>query len=166
MPAGPIITLANAALTARISALGAELQSLVPAWGDELMWQADPAVWNWHAPNLFPVVGALAKDTLIHQGVRYEMPAHGFLRHSLTEVIAQSADAVVFRLTDNPETRCHYPFAFTLTLAFHLEDEGRPVRNFGHRVGAAEQHTPNLRRRRRFGHRDGIRGLSAFRPVD
>ncbi len=115
MPAGPIITLANAALTARISALGAELQSLVPAWGDELMWQADPAVWNWHAPNLFPVVGALAKDTLIHQGVRYEMPAHGFLRHSLTEVIAQSADAVVFRLTDNPETRCHYPFAFTLT---------------------------------------------------
>lgn len=117
----PVVTLSNGLLTARISARGAELQSLVPIWGGEVIWQADPAVWPCHAPNLFPVVGALAKDSLIHRGIRYDMPAHGFLSQSPTEVVAQSAEAVRFLLTDNLETRRHYPFAFTLSIDFRLE---------------------------------------------
>jgi galactose mutarotase-like enzyme len=129
MPASPLVTLANPALTARISARGAELQSLVPAWGGEMMWHADPAVWGWHAPNLFPVVGALAGDSLVHRGVRYAMPAHGFLRHCMTEAIEQTADAAIFRLTDSPATWHRYPFAFTLTIAFRLDDD-RLVQTF------------------------------------
>lgn len=117
------ITIGNAALSARIALKGAELQSLVPAWGEEVIWQADPAVWGWHAPNLFPVVGALAEDTLVHQGVAYGMKSHGFLRHSLTRLAAHTDDMASFRLSDTPETRQHYPFAFELTVSFHLEED-------------------------------------------
>ncbi len=118
-----IITIANAALTARISSKGAELQSLVPCWGEELIWQADPAVWGWRAPNLFPIVGALTEDTLIHQGVRYPMQSHGFLRHSMTAVVAKAAEAADFRLADSAETRRQYPFAFELIVSFRLEED-------------------------------------------
>ncbi len=123
------IVIGNTALTARIGAKGAELQSLVPAWGEEVIWQADPAVWGWHAPNLFPVVGALANDTLVHHGARYAMKSHGFLRHSPTASVERSADAARFRLTDSPETRRLYPFAFELTVSFRLEDD-RLVQTF------------------------------------
>ncbi len=129
MTADRTITITNGALTARIGSKGAELQSLVPAWGEEMIWQADPAVWGWHAPNLFPVVGGLADDTLVHRGTRYPMKSHGFLRHSPTTVAAQEDDRASFRLVDSTETRQQYPFAFTLIVSFHLEDD-RLVQTF------------------------------------
>jgi galactose mutarotase-like enzyme len=129
MTSATSITIGNAQLTARISSQGAELHSLVPAWGGELIWQADPAVWGWHAPNLFPVVGALADDILVHGGVRYGMKSHGFLRHSLTTPVEQAADRVSFRLTDSAETRRQYPFSFALTVSYRLEDD-RLIQSF------------------------------------
>ena len=36
---------------------GAEAVSLKNAAGQEMLWQADPAVWKRHAPILFPVDG-------------------------------------------------------------------------------------------------------------
>jgi len=117
------ITIGNAALTARISAKGAELQSLVPSWGEDVIWQADPAVWGWHAPNLFPVVGGLANDTLIHQGAAYAMQSHGFLRHSLTTLVGHTDELASFRLIDTPETHQHYPFSFVLTISFRIEND-------------------------------------------
>jgi galactose mutarotase-like enzyme len=76
------VTLHNPNLAARIAARGAEPVSLVPDGGAEPMWSADPAVWPWHAPNLFPIVGALAGDILPYQGRQYPIRQHGFLRHS------------------------------------------------------------------------------------
>ncbi|MDR3435145.1 aldose 1-epimerase family protein [Telmatospirillum sp.] len=123
MTASQIVTIGNAALTAGISTKGAELQSLVPAWGGDVIWQADPAVWPWHAPNLFPIVGALTNDTLVHQGASYAMKSHGFLRHSLTTLVARTDDAASFRLTDTAETRQQYPFAFELTISFRIDGD-------------------------------------------
>jgi galactose mutarotase-like enzyme len=131
-------TIRNSELTAIISARGAELQSLVPAGGENVIWSADPAFWPWHAPNLFPIVGALVDDTLIHQGRRYPMKQHGFLRHTLCEAIgdagAGNADAgdadagddgpvCAFRLTDTEATRAQYPFKFELTIAYRLSGD-------------------------------------------
>jgi galactose mutarotase-like enzyme len=118
-----LITIGNARLVAGISAKGAELHSLVPTWGQEMLWQADPAVWGWHAPNLFPIVGALSDNRLLHRGHAYGLASHGFLRHSQTEVERQSADEAVFRLTDSPETRRQYPFAFHLSIGFRIIDD-------------------------------------------
>jgi len=115
------VTLANDHFSATIAAKGAELVSLMTAGGAELMWSADPAVWGWHAPNLFPIVGRLAGDTLVHAGRRYPMKQHGFLRHSLCELVSEEAGACAFRLTDNPDTRAQYPFAFALTVQYRLD---------------------------------------------
>ena len=53
------VTLQNHLLTVRIEALGAQLCSVKNTAGQEYIWKADPAVWNRHAPLLFPVIGRL-----------------------------------------------------------------------------------------------------------
>jgi galactose mutarotase-like enzyme len=118
-----LLTIRNNELSATVSAKGAELQSLVPPGGDNVIWSADPAFWAWHAPNLFPIVGALVDDTLIHEGRRYAMKQHGFLRHSLCAVIEESEESCAFKLIDNYHTRAQYPFAFALTIAFRLNGD-------------------------------------------
>ncbi len=117
------LALRSDSLSATISAKGAELQSLAPAGGDNVIWSGDAAFWSWHAPNLFPIVGALADDTLIHEGRRYTMKQHGFLRHSLCDVLVDDGLSAVFRLTDSDETRAVYPFAFELTIAYRLSGD-------------------------------------------
>jgi galactose mutarotase-like enzyme len=117
-----LVTIGDGQLTAIIAAKGAEIQSLVPADGPDVMWTGDADVWPWHAPNLFPIVGALANDELVHDGVRYPMKQHGFLRHSLCEVIETGPNSCAFRLTDDPDTREQYPFAFALTIAYQVMD--------------------------------------------
>lgn len=115
-----LITIANDHLTAQINPLGAELWSLRDAEGRELMTNADPAFWTGHAPILFPVVGRPYRDVIRVDGTEYPMKQHGFARRLPFEVIATSADRVTFRLTDSDETRTHYPFVFTLEIAFKL----------------------------------------------
>jgi galactose mutarotase-like enzyme len=123
MTEAALLTIRNACLSATISARGAELWSLVPAGGANVIWSPDPAIWTWHAPNLFPIVGALVDDALIHHGRRYTMKQHGFLRHSLCAVIEDGGEACAFRLTDTDDTRAHYPFAFALTIGYRLNGD-------------------------------------------
>ncbi len=117
-----LITIANDHLTAQINPLGAELTLLRDADGRELMTNADPAFWTGHAPILFPVVGRPYRDVIRVDGTEYPMKQHGFGRRMVFEIVASSADAVTFRLTDSDETRVHYPFAFALEIAFQLID--------------------------------------------
>ena len=114
------VTIRNDHLSATIAARGAELVSLAGVGIGELLWSADPAVWPWHAPNLFPIVGGLADDTLVHDGRRYPMPRHGFLRHRSCEVISATPDSCVLLLCDSEATRAQYPFAFALTITYRL----------------------------------------------
>jgi galactose mutarotase-like enzyme len=118
-----LVTIGNGRLTAIVAAKGAELQSLVPADGRDVMWTGDADVWPWHAPNLFPIVGALDNDELVHDGVRYPMKQHGFLRHSPCELLETGPEACTFCLTDNPDTREQYPYAFALTIGYRIVDD-------------------------------------------
>ena len=118
-----IVTIGNGWLTAVIAAKGAELQSLVPTGGADVMWSGDPTVWGWHAPNLFPIVGGLADDILLHEGKSYPTKQHGFLRHSLLEIVRREADICAFHLTDTDETRAQYPFAFELTITYRMVED-------------------------------------------
>ena len=117
-----VVTIGNTALTATIAAKGAEIQSLVPAGVSDVMWSGGE-IWPWHAPNLFPIVGALADDELLHDGKRYPMKQHGFLRHSICQVVRKEPAACAFRLVDNDDTRAQYPFAFDLEIAYRIEDD-------------------------------------------
>ncbi len=114
-------TLKSELLTARITAAGAELNSLQSRTGKELIWQADPAIWPRHAPVLFPIVGRLKNDQLIHQGKRYPLRQHGFARDLDFQLLEQGRSHCTFRLTDSPETHTHYPFAFELDISYRLK---------------------------------------------
>lgn len=116
------VTLQNGRLRAEIDTLGAQLTSVQDVHGTEYIWQADPAVWGRHAPNLFPFIGRLKDGQYTLGGETYAISAHGFARDSEFTVAEQSDTSVSFRLTDSEATRKVYPFPFVLTITYTLED--------------------------------------------
>ncbi|QRG04674.1 aldose 1-epimerase family protein [Xanthobacter dioxanivorans] len=118
--AGKSATLSSSALSAEISALGAELVQLRDRDGRDLLWHGDPAFWGGRAPLLFPIVGRLPHDELVHDGRRYGMKQHGFARRSLFDLVELQPQRAVFRLLPNAETRAQYPFTFALDVAYEL----------------------------------------------
>ncbi|WP_406857016.1 aldose 1-epimerase family protein [Alsobacter sp. KACC 23698] len=116
-----MIILEDARLRAAISPHGAELQSLTPAGGEDVMWGAGPE-WPRHSPLLFPIVGRLEGEALLHEGRVHRMPKHGFARDSAFHVAARDRASCILELRDTPATRALYPFAFTLTLTYRIQD--------------------------------------------
>lgn len=104
---------------ARIRAQGAELVSFADAAGLEHIWGAGPA-WPRHAPALFPIVGRLKDDALLHEGERFPMTQHGFARDSLFEWVERAPNACRLALSDSATTRAQYPFAFRLEISYRL----------------------------------------------
>ena len=56
-------TIHNEFLTLTVDTHGAEAVSLKNTAGEEMIWQADPAIWKRHAPILFPWTGKLVDGT-------------------------------------------------------------------------------------------------------
>ena len=73
-------TIHNEFLTLTVDTHGAEAVSLKNAAGQEMLWQADPAVWKRHAPILFPWTGKLTGGAFTHKGKTYPGGQHGFAR--------------------------------------------------------------------------------------
>ena len=74
--------LENEAIRLEIADKGAELSRV---WDKEnhchRLWSADPAVWNRHAPILFPFVGKVVNGKYRFAGREYETKTqHGFAR--------------------------------------------------------------------------------------
>ena len=119
--------LENEELRIGISAHGAELSSLYDKKAErEVLWQADPAYWNRHAPILFPFVGKVCGGEYRYEGKAYKMGQHGFARDMDFELEEKSDAKVTFVLRDTEETRAKYPFAFVLRVTHTLE--GRTVK--------------------------------------
>lgn len=108
-------------MSALVSQDGAELHSLVDAGGRELLWQAGPA-WPRRAPVLFPIVGKLAGDRLLHRGASYRMTQHGFARDRRFTWVEQGPASCRLALRDDASTREAYPFAFLLEVSYALAD--------------------------------------------
>src|ERR1700689_5230558 len=84
---------------------GAELQSIFhKGHRVEYLWNGDPAFWGKHSPLLFPIVGALKKDTYYFGDKPYTLSRHGFARESLFELERQTADVLGFLLRSNAAT--------------------------------------------------------------
>src|ERR1700744_4160488 len=95
----------NDFLKVSIDAKGAQLSSVIDkSDGRELMWQADPAVWPWHAPNLFPIVCAVVNDELLVDGKAYTMKRHGIARNSEFIILSNSELQAVFSLPNSEHT--------------------------------------------------------------
>lgn len=114
--------LVNDILSVTISPQGAELTSILhKPTGTEHLWQGDPAVWGWHAPNLFPVVGGCLNNQILVNGVTYPMGRHGFARQSAFELVEQTDTRARFALTDSNETRNVYPYRFEFSIDYTLD---------------------------------------------
>ena len=108
-------TIENEKLSVTIDAHGAELSSIYDKKNDrELIWQADPAFWNRHAPVLFPNVGKYYGGHFTYNGKAYPMGQHGFARDTEFEQIAAGEDFVTYRLCADEESKKKYPFDFVI----------------------------------------------------
>ena len=114
-------TIKNERLSVTIAAHGAELSSIYDKANDrELVWQADPAFWNRHAPVLFPKVGKYYGGHFTYNGTDYPMGQHGFARDTEFEQAASGENFVTYRLCADEESKKVYPFDFVLEITHRL----------------------------------------------
>jgi galactose mutarotase-like enzyme len=109
----------SGALSATIAAKGAELVSLRDGEGRELMWHGGPE-WPRHSPVLFPIVGKLTDDTLLHHGKSYRLTQHGLARDQLFGWVERSEMRAVLELAESEATLALYPFRFRLRMIYEV----------------------------------------------
>lgn len=123
---GTLFTLENDELLVTVARRGAELTRIYDKKADrEVLWCAEPSVWNRHAPVLFPFVGKCYEGAYVHGGKEYGMTPHGFARDMDFEPLLCDMDECWFRLKDTPETYKKYPFHFEVEIGHRLE--GRTI---------------------------------------
>ncbi|MEQ6204206.1 aldose 1-epimerase family protein [Sulfitobacter sp. HNIBRBA2951] len=115
-----LIHLTSQDLHLAVAPMGAEMQYLRTAAGDDLLWDGDAAFWTGRAPVLFPIVGRAAEDMIAVGDHAAPMPQHGFARRSAFEVEAQTASMCRHILRANADTRKVYPFEFALRITHEL----------------------------------------------
>lgn len=115
----------NEYLKVTVTSFGAQVKSVIRKEdGVEHMWQADPKVWGYHAPILFPYTGRLKDGKLTAKGETYESTTqHGFARTMEHGFVYQNKDTLVLQLTDTPETLAVWPYKFRLMSAFTIEGD-------------------------------------------
>lgn len=105
------ISLSNQNISAQITTLGAELLSLEKDHRNYI-WTIDEQYWNKTSPVLFPIVGRLKNDQYTLNGKEFSLPRHGFARNYEFDVLKQTENSVIFKLSANEETVKVYPFDF------------------------------------------------------
>jgi galactose mutarotase-like enzyme len=123
-----MVTIENEFLKVAVENKGAQLTSIInKATGVEHLWQADPKVWGWHAPNLFPVVGGLINNELLVDGKVYHMERHGFNRQSELLLLENDAVSAKFSLPHSDHTLEVYPYKFEFQIHYDLMDNALRV---------------------------------------
>lgn len=117
-----MIELKNNQLTIIVSEKGAELQSIKNANGKEYLWQGDPKYWGRRSPILFPIVCSVNNETYRVDGKEYHLPRHGFARDAEFTLIYQSERKVTLALESSAETKAVYPYDFTLSVSYVLDE--------------------------------------------
>ena len=115
--------LGNDSLIVSVADHGAELCSVLDkAIGCERLWCADPAVWNRHAPILFPFVGKVTDGKYRIDDREYSMKTqHGFARDKDFSCTEETACSVTHELVSTVETQEIYPYAFRLQVTHSLD---------------------------------------------
>lgn len=112
----------NEYLKLTVTTQGAQVKSVIRKCDQvEHMWQADPAVWGYHAPILFPHAGKVVDGVIEAKGGRYPSGQHGFARLMEHEFVDQTEDTIVLELCACPETLKSFPYQFRLVSTFTLE---------------------------------------------
>lgn len=119
-----MITIENEFLSVSFRPKGAEMTSIFnKQTNTEHLWQANPDVWPWYAPNLFPIVGGLTNNELQVNGNTYHMNRHGFTRESEFNLVDISETHAKFSLPFSEETLAVYPYLFEFQVLYDLFDQ-------------------------------------------
>ena len=123
--------LENEFLKVTVADAGAELSSVIDKEsGLERLHDANPEVWNRHAPILFPFVGKVVGGTYRIGEKEYEMKTqHGFARDMEFELVEVDEKQVVHRLLPNENTRKIYPYEYELLVTHQLDDNNPRLLN-------------------------------------
>lgn len=115
----------NEFLKVTVTTHGAQVKSVLRKCdGVEHMWKADPSVWGYHAPILFPYCGRTVDGKTEYRGKVYDTSKqHGFARLMEHTFVGQTQDTIQMELTDNAETMKVYPFHFRLLSTIRLEGD-------------------------------------------
>ena len=117
-------TVENEYLKLTVTTWGAQVKSVVRKCdGVEHIWQADKAIWGYHAPILFPHAGKVVDGKIEAKGQVYESGQHGFARLMEHDFVEQSKDTIVLELCSSPETLSKFPYEFRLISTFTLEGD-------------------------------------------
>ena len=128
--------ISNKILTVKISAHGAELQSIVNKEKLlEYMWSGDPAFWGKKSPVLFPIVGGLKDASYQHQGITYQLGRHGFAREREFTVSFHSEDRIRFSLVSDETTKEVYPFDFVFSIEYSIKKNQLTVKYHVENIG-------------------------------
>ena len=115
-----MLMIQNEHICLTVDTLGAEMMSLRSADGTEYLWQGNPAYWGDRAPNLFPFIGRLTKNSYQYRGKRYPMEIHGFASKMEFDPVEQGCDYLILELRSTIVTLARYPFDFTLRVIYAL----------------------------------------------
>lgn len=113
-------------ISAEINSLGAELIQ-VSKDNINYIWSIDETFWNKTSPILFPIVGRLKNDSYNLDGIKYEIPRHGFARNYVFSVINKFENSISFSLTDDEKSLLQYPFNFQLTIIYTINENGLTI---------------------------------------
>ena len=117
-------TIENEYLKVTVTTWGAQIKSVIRKCdGVEHMWQADPDVWGFHSPILFPHAGKVVDGIIEAKGKSYESGQHGFARLMEHEFVDQTKDTIVLELCSGEETMAKFPYEFRLVSTFTLEND-------------------------------------------
>ena len=117
-------TIENEYIRLTVDTFGAQIVSVIRKCdGVEHMWQADPTVWGYHSPILFPHAGKVVDGVIEAKGGRYESGQHGFARLMEHEAVDKTQDTIVLELCSNEETLKKFPYEFRLQSAFTIEGD-------------------------------------------
>jgi galactose mutarotase-like enzyme len=111
----------NSVLKVSISAKGAQMKSIRNKAGKEFLWQGSKDTWEDSAPNLFPYIGRLTKETYTFHGKEYHMGIHGFAMLKEFTIFEHNEESITFILEDDKETREQYPFSFQFCITYKLQ---------------------------------------------
>jgi len=113
----------NEYLKVTVTTWGAQVKSVVRKTdGVEHIWHADPAVWGYHAPILFPYAGKVKDGVITVGGKTYDgSRQHGFARLMEHTPVFCGENTITMELTEDEQTLAVWPFAFRLISTFTLE---------------------------------------------
>lgn len=115
--------LENERLLLKVNDQGGELAGIFDKKNErEIIWCANPEIWNRHAPVLFPFVGEIYNKEYKYNNITYPMTAHGFARDSKFVFEGMKQNKLIHSLSSTKETKKIYPFDFKLEVLHSIED--------------------------------------------